>query len=333
MSWRYVSASATGTSHLRAGDDCQDASFVAVAHSADGAEWLIALASDGAGSAEHGALGAQMMCEIGGRFLCDQIEARGEVALDARLASDCVSHVRAEIALASAWQGSTPRQFACTLVGAIVGRERALVFQIGDGAVVVRTAAPRATPDLDREGMLISTAASRGTHSTHSTQGTQGTQGTQRTQSRQSTQSTQSTQGTQRSRLGEGPVAVTTQTADHSDRLIPVFWPDSGEYANATYFVTDRDAHAHLNVTVMAAPDEVSLLTDGLQRLALVFATREAHPPFFEPMFATLRGIDPAQCLRLNADLAHFLSSAAINARTDDDKTLVIATRRAGPSR
>lgn len=261
MSWRYVSASATGTSHLRAGAGCQDASFVAVADGGHGSEWLVALASDGAGSAEHGALGARMMCEIGGRFLCDQIEARGERAIETRLASDCVSHVRAEIALASAWQGSTPRQFACTLVGAIVGRERALVFQIGDGAVVVRT------------------------------------------------------------------------SADRVERLMPVFWPDAGEYANTTYFVTDRDAHAHLNATIIAAPDEVSLLTDGLQRLALVFATREAHPPFFEPMFATLRGIDPAHCLRLNADLTRFLSSAAINARTDDDKTLVIATRREGPSR
>lgn len=256
MSWRYVNASAVGTSHLQTGTHCQDASFVAVVEGTRGQEWLVTLASDGAGSATHGARGAQIVCEIGGRYLCDQIEARGEHALELKLANICIAHVRAEIALASAWQGSTPREFACTLVGAVIGQDRALVFQIGDGAIVVRTGAAGA--------------------------------------------------------------------------LSPVFWPDAGEYANATYFVTDQDAHAHLHASVIDAPDEVSLLTDGLQRLALVFATREAHSPFFEPMFAALRGVDPGRCMQLNHDLARFLSSAAINARTDDDKTLVIATRRDG---
>ncbi|RKP57523.1 PP2C family serine/threonine-protein phosphatase [Pararobbsia silviterrae] len=256
MSWRYVSASATGTSHVQAGESCQDASFVAVASGADGAEWLIALAADGAGSARYGAIGARIMCETGGRFLCDRVEARGASALDVKLAAACVRHVRAEISLASTWQRAPARQFACTLVGAVIGPERALVFQIGDGAVVVRS------PDR----------------------------------------------------------------ADGA--LRPVFWPDAGEYANTTYFVTDPDAAAHLNAEIIAAPDEVSLLTDGLQRLALVYATREAHTPFFEPMFAALRGVDPARCVQLNTDLARFLSSAAINARTDDDKTLVVATRR-----
>jgi hypothetical protein len=69
--------------------------------------------------------------------------------------------------------------------------------------------------------------------------------------------------------------------------------------------------------------DEVALLTDGLQSLALRFASREAHGPFFEPMFERLRGPEQPS----ESELAAFLGSGPVNARTDDDKTLVLATR------
>jgi hypothetical protein len=45
-------------------------------------------------------------------------------------------------------------------------------------------------------------------------------------------------------------------------------------------------------------------------------------------MFGTLRKADLAACDRLSDQLACFLGSPKVNERTDDDKTLVLATRR-----
>lgn len=47
---------------------------------------------------------------------------------------------------------------------------------------------------------------------------------------------------------------------------------------------------------------------------------------FFEPMFDQVAKADDARDLIV--PLRNFLSSEAVNARTDDDKTLVVAVRR-----
>ncbi|KEF34109.1 hypothetical protein RDMS_08860 [Deinococcus sp. RL] len=113
-----------------------------------------------------------------------------------------------------------------------------------------------------------------------------------------------------------------------------VFWPDNGEYANMTYFVTDvPDTHVHAVVT-RADLERVALLTDGLQTLALSLRDRAAHAPFFEPMFRaveSLPAVGTEEHAQLNAGLAAFLDSPAVNARTSDDKTLILASRRAPP--
>ena len=95
-----------------------------------------------------------------------------------------------------------------------------------------------------------------------------------------------------------------------------------------TYFVTEEDALDHLHVCVTTARiDEIAMFSDGIQRLALLFEQRTAHHPFFESMFKVLRSSNVADCGKLDQQLAGFLNSQAINKRTDDDKTLVMATR------
>jgi Protein phosphatase 2C len=110
-------------------------------------------------------------------------------------------------------------------------------------------------------------------------------------------------------------------------RYVPALWPQSGEYANCTFFLTDPDAATRVQVKRARGVHEVALFTDGLQGLALHFASRAAHGPFFAPMFARLRGVKATRPRSLAGELQAFLDSPAVNQRTDDDKTLVLATR------
>jgi hypothetical protein len=123
--------------------------------------------------------------------------------------------------------------------------------------------------------------------------------------------------------IGDG--AIVYQAED--GRYVPALWPQSGEYANCTWFLTDRDASTRVQAARARGVHEVALFTDGLQGLALHFVSRAAHGPFFAPMFARLRGMRPTRPRGLAGELRAFLDSPAVNQRTDDDKTLVLATR------
>lgn len=250
MSWRFVSSSVAGTSHLRQSLPCQDNCFVADATGADGSNWLIAIVSDGAGSARHAEIGAEFACEVGGRFVVEAVGS-ADVEMSDALAHGILNTIRCAIEAEATRANTGVRDFACTLVGAVVGPKQALFFQVGDGAVVIR----------------------------------------------------------------------------REEKFECVFWPDSGEYANMTYFVTDELAQEHLHVQVESPPAEIALMTDGLQRLALVFADQSVHEPFFRPMFQTLHGARAEDCDQLSESLAMFLASENVNIRTDDDKTLVLAVK------
>ncbi|MFO0967912.1 MAG: PP2C family serine/threonine-protein phosphatase [Gemmataceae bacterium] len=121
--------------------------------------------------------------------------------------------------------------------------------------------------------------------------------------------------------VGDG--AIVFRNADDYDLA---FWPESAEYANATNFLTDDSfAECVLFRCLEGSPNEVAVLTDGLQRLALDFATRTPFAPFFQPLFKELRLAGNPEALM--APLHAFLDSEKVNERTDDDKTLVFAIR------
>lgn len=123
--------------------------------------------------------------------------------------------------------------------------------------------------------------------------------------------------------IGDGAIVYRSRDGAY----VPALWPQTGEYANCTWFVTDEDAADRVQAATAEDVHELALLTDGLQGLALRFSTREAHAPFFEPMFARLRREREGQPRVLLGELRAFLGSAPVNQRTDDDKTLVLATR------
>ncbi len=122
--------------------------------------------------------------------------------------------------------------------------------------------------------------------------------------------------------LGDGAI-VFRSPAGALEVLAP---PAAGEYVNETTFLTAPDpaAHAVLTVRPAAAVDGLALLTDGLQALALELATNTAHAPFFAPLFDYV-----AQQEADGEELVALLASDRVNDRTDDDKTLVLAVRRA----
>ena len=126
--------------------------------------------------------------------------------------------------------------------------------------------------------------------------------------------------------IGDGAIVYQAQDG----RYVPALWPQSGEYANCTWFLTDPDAASRVQAARAKGVHELALLTDGLQGLALQFVSRAAHGPFFEPMFARLRGASATRPRGLLGELQAFLGSAAVNQRTDDDKTLILATRLPG---
>lgn len=122
--------------------------------------------------------------------------------------------------------------------------------------------------------------------------------------------------------IGDGAIV----TGSGTERRV-VFWPEPTEYVNATDFLTDAQFAERIQFEATQEPVlELAILSDGLQRLALDFADRVPHPPFFGPFFKELQQVSNAGLL--SEPLRTLLDSDRINQRTDDDKTLMLAVRR-----
>jgi hypothetical protein len=121
--------------------------------------------------------------------------------------------------------------------------------------------------------------------------------------------------------IGDGVIVF-----DSGNGFELAFWPDNGEYANTTRFITDEDYRERLRIEIVTRRvSELAILTDGLQMLALDFANARVHDRFFAPLFRTLRNGPSEDTLR--ASLLDFMDSKRVNDRTDDDKTILLATR------
>jgi hypothetical protein len=133
--------------------------------------------------------------------------------------------------------------------------------------------------------------------------------------------------------LGDG-VMVVSEHGDGEDWSW-VFWPQRGEFANATAFLTDDDALEQIEVEISCRHvEEIAVLTDGIERMVLKYDTHTVFSPFFETMFSPIRAssvVGPNAAL--SEALATYLNSPQVNQRTDDDKTLILATRRRGDDR
>jgi len=107
-------------------------------------------------------------------------------------------------------------------------------------------------------------------------------------------------------------------------RLETLSLPQRGEYANETTPLTNPDALARLRVRVWPAPVQaLALLSDGLQGLCINLATGAPFEPFFAPFLKALA--EPFDPDATGERLIAFLDSPRLCARTDDDKTLLVA--------
>jgi Protein phosphatase 2C len=251
--WRWVSASVIGTAHIAVGAPCQD-SHLCHEIQTDKGPVLLALASDGAGSAAKSAIGSRMVCEVLRDRALEFFREEGEVGqINLRLIGNWIQSFRDELIFQADSDGVSDREYACTLLGVIAGSDATALFQVGDGAIVY------------------------------------------------------------------------SHPSDLSYSL--AFWPDRGEYENTTYFVTQATFLDQLQFSLIQAPIwNIALFSDGLQRLALNYKDRTAHTPFFDGLFAPLKSSDINSLPALNVQLETFLRSNKIAQRTDDDKTIILAT-------
>lgn len=127
--------------------------------------------------------------------------------------------------------------------------------------------------------------------------------------------------------IGDGIIVYADPLAAETAASVALaFWPQAGEYANITEFLSDPQYRRHLRSRVIAAaPRQMALSTDGLQRLALRLAEQQVHAPFFTPFWTALTALPMAEQAEFASQLRDWLGSAAVEQRTDDDKTLVLA--------
>lgn len=126
--------------------------------------------------------------------------------------------------------------------------------------------------------------------------------------------------------VGDGAVAV----RGISGTLETVMFPEHGEYANSTYFVTQLpEAKNRLHIRILKKPcTALGLTTDGLIDIAFDAPYGECQPfgPFFDPLFDRVAMAAPGD--GLSQRLLSFLDSPLISEATSDDLTLVLAVRQ-----
>lgn len=136
--------------------------------------------------------------------------------------------------------------------------------------------------------------------------------------------------------VGDGAIVVADAEAGR-DGHSWVFWPQHGEFANSTFFVTMDDAAEILlfDRRELGAERsniwELAMFSDGIERLILDMANRSVHSPSIRPILDWVAGTPPATPDGAPSEvLASYLASPNVNRRTDDDKTLVVAARARG---
>lgn len=122
--------------------------------------------------------------------------------------------------------------------------------------------------------------------------------------------------------IGDGAAVV----GDTEGTLHALTVPQGGEYVNETTFLIDTVALEAAEFVIWRHPATcIAAFSDGLQRLALRLPMGTPHTPFFAPLFRFVATAEAGSEAR--DQLAQFLMSPRLAERTDDDLTLLLASR------
>ncbi len=253
--WRIAHASAIGQAHINQNTECQDRFACATVETGTEGEVLIAVVADGAGSTTDGQIGAQIACQIFTKEVTDFLSAKDASvkSLTADFGKLWISYFQKKIAEISQLNKKELRDYASTFVGAVIGTNSAVFYQVGDGGIVFSSSG-------DAKSYRFAIA------------------------------------------------------------------PVEAEYVNVTEFVTDETAVESLRFELIEeAVEDLILFSDGIYAVAVDYQNNQPHEPFLMPMIAPLRNGNAPN--GLNEKLENFLSSPKINEKTDDDKTIILASR------
>ncbi|MBS1797018.1 MAG: protein phosphatase 2C domain-containing protein [Acidobacteria bacterium] len=258
--WRVAHASAIGLAHINQNTECQDRFACRTIETAAEGEILIAVVADGAGSTTDGQTGAAAACAIFTEEVADFLSAKDArvKSLNEEFGRRWIGYFQQQIAATAAADKKEPRDYASTLIGAVIGPTAAAFYQIGDGGIVF-------SPDGAPESYRFA---------------------------------------------------------------VP---PVEAEYVNVTDFITDETAAERLRFVLVEEPvEDLILFSDGIYAVAVDYQSNRPHEPFLMPMIAPLRRGGAVN--GLNEKLENFLASPKINEKTDDDKTIILASRAGATS-
>ncbi|MEI8321267.1 MAG: PP2C family serine/threonine-protein phosphatase [Alphaproteobacteria bacterium] len=100
-----------------------------------------------------------------------------------------------------------------------------------------------------------------------------------------------------------------------------MLWEDHKEFINETHFITEENYD--LRLAVVQGPRFLALGTDGISGLSIDARLKQGFKGFFSS-FEEYLLTRPSQ-EKIHQELKNFLSSDRVNAKTEDDKTLLIA--------
>ena len=137
--WRVATATAPGSSHLRAEYPNQDAVAYQRMEVGEGEVVVVAVA-DGAGSALRSDEGSQIAADAAVAAIVDTINQQPEAALGERLAEslarDAIKRAKIEVERYGQCNEVPERELASTLIVAFASDDLMTAAQVGDGAVI-----------------------------------------------------------------------------------------------------------------------------------------------------------------------------------------------------